>query len=191
MDCHAWNTGFCRQLMLTFILKKQSVDEFLFLLDKLRKALVEFFCDELVHNQILHTGRNKVGDYILTIGSLRIQGTVIKHAVCCIPFLQISFAALHAVIGQIDFLANRDELPLHLDLIFFFLCHMACPPFSEILMVSQNFRSGGERQRGFDTLKYETTLKSPFFGTLGRSIRFLVERKKSALCPRQNTDFFS
>lgn len=30
-------------------------------------------------------------------------------------------------------------------------------------MVSQNVRSGGERQRGFDTLIYKTTTKSPFF----------------------------
>ena len=67
---------------------------------------------------------------------------------------------------------------------------MACPPFSEILMVSQNVRSGGERQRGIDTLIYKTTPKSPIFGKFGRCIAFFVERKKSVRCPWQNTDFF-
>ena len=67
---------------------------------------------------------------------------------------------------------------------------MACPPFSEILMVSQNVRSGGERQRGLDTLIYKTTPKSPFFGKSSRRISFFVERKKSVCCPWQNTDFF-
>jgi hypothetical protein len=67
---------------------------------------------------------------------------------------------------------------------------MACPPFSEILMVSQNVRSGGERQRGNDLLILETCHISPKFGKYGRSIDFFVERKKSALRPWRNADFF-
>jgi len=67
---------------------------------------------------------------------------------------------------------------------------MACPPFSEILMMSQNVRSGGERQCGSDLLILEEQHFSPDIGKNSRSVSFFVERKKSALRPRRNADFF-
>jgi len=62
---------------------------------------------------------------------------------------------------------------------------MIYPPFSEILMVSQNVRRGGERQRG-STIK---VLLSSNFGQKRRITLFIVEDKKSVHCPWQNTDF--
>jgi len=63
---------------------------------------------------------------------------------------------------------------------------MACPPFSEILMVSQNVRSGGERQRGLAFVRPLNRL----FGINCKTSRKYVERKKSALRPWRNADFF-
>jgi hypothetical protein len=62
---------------------------------------------------------------------------------------------------------------------------MACPPFSEILMASQNVRSGGDRQQG-STDRQLSGLK---IGINWKRNRFFVEKNKSALCPWQNTDF--
>jgi len=62
---------------------------------------------------------------------------------------------------------------------------MIYPPFSEILMVSQNVRRGGERQRGSTT----KVLSSSNFGQKRKITLFIVEEKKSVLCPWQNTDF--
>lgn len=69
------------------------------------------------------------------------------------------------------------KLILYLNKVFFLFCHMACPPFSEILMVSQNVRSGGERQRGLALVRPLNRL----VGTNCKISRKYVERKKSAL----------
>jgi hypothetical protein len=63
---------------------------------------------------------------------------------------------------------------------------MACPPFSEILMVSQNVRSGGDRQQG----STDRQLSSPKIGAKWKINSFFVEKNKPALHPWQNTDFF-
>jgi len=55
-------------------------------------------------------------------------------------------------------------------------------------MVCQNIRSGGERQRGTIAALYINRLLNSV--NFCRCERFLVEKKKSALCPWQNTDFF-
>jgi len=53
---------------------------------------------------------------------------------------------------------------------------MACPPFSEILMVSQNVRSGGARPFAKKRCKrYVITMFAPFYGNLAPYI--MVNRK--------------
>lgn len=67
---------------------------------------------------------------------------------------------------------------------------MDCPPFSEILMVGQNVRSGGERQRGLATLIFETTFECSVFGRFGRCSGFFVEKNELALRLWQSANSF-
>jgi hypothetical protein len=57
-------------------------------------------------------------------------------------------------------------------------------------MVNQNVRNGGERQSGINLFVLETHHILPNIVKLSRGVGFLVERKKSALRPWRNADFF-